>query len=86
MDYPRLPFLATLNFPDFSRLTNDPLYHDPAWLVIPSKLPSNIPKFKGKDGEDPSDHITMFHLWCSLNSLNHDSVRLRLFQRTPMGL
>ena len=38
--------------------------------------------FEGKVGEDPGAHATTFHLWCSSNSLNEDSVRLRLFQRT----
>ena len=79
---PRLPFLATLNLPDLSRLMNDPVSHNPSWPTIPNKLPSNIPKFEGKDGEDPSDHVTTFHLWCSSSSLHDDSIRLRLFQCT----
>ena len=61
---------------------NDPMQHSVAWPPIPLKLPSDIPKFEGKEGEDPSAHLTAFHLWCSSNSLNDDSVRLRLFQRT----
>ena len=77
---PRLPFFTTLNLPDLSRLMNDPVSHDPAWMAIPKKLPSNIPKFEGKPGEDPSEHVTTFHLWCSSNSLHDDSIRLRLFQ------
>ena len=48
-------------------------------------MPSDIPKFEGKVGEDPGAHATTFHLWCSSNSLNEDSVRLRLFQRTLTG-
>ena len=79
---PRLPFLATLNFPDFSRLTNNPVSYDPAWPTVPNKLPSDIPKFEGKPGEDTSDHVTTFHLWCSSNSLHKDSICLRLFQHT----
>ena len=82
---PRIPFLTTLNLPDLSRLTNDPVAHDPAWPAVPTKLPSNIPKFKGKPGEDPSEHITTFHLWCSSNSLQQDSICLRLFQSTLTG-
>ena len=39
----KLPFLATLNLPDLSRLTTDPVAHDPAWPAIPTKLPSDIP-------------------------------------------
>ena len=82
--HPRLPFLTTLNLLDLSRLTNDPVAHDPAWLAVP-KLPLDIPKFEGKPGEDPSEHVTMFHLWCSSNSLHQDSIHLRLFQRTLTG-
>ena len=61
---------------------NDPVRNNVAWPPVPIKIPSNIPNFKGEDGEDTGVHITTFHLWCSLNSLNDDSVRLRLFQRT----
>ena len=82
---PRLPFLATLNLPNLLRLMNDPVSHDLACPVIPNKLPSDIPKFEGKVGEDPSEHVTTFHLWCSSNSLHDDSIHLRLFQRTFTG-
>ena len=61
---PRLPFLTTLNLLDLSRLMNDPVSHEPAWLAVPNKLPSDIPKFEGKAGEDPSKHVTTFQLWC----------------------
>jgi hypothetical protein len=81
---PRLPFLATLNLPDFLKLMNDPVCHDLSWTPIPTKLPSDIPKFERKTGEDPGDHVTNFHLWCSVNSLNDDSIHLRLFQCTLM--
>jgi hypothetical protein len=53
---------------------------------IPTKLPLDIPKFEGKNGEDPSEHVTTFHLWCLSNSLNHDSIILRLFQCTLIGV
>ena len=82
---PRLPFLEMLNLPDLSRLTNDPVSYDPAWPTVPAKLPSDILKFEGKLGEDLSEHVTTFHLWCSSNSLHEDSIRLRLFQRTLTG-
>ena len=82
---PRIPFLATLNLPNFSILMNDLVCHDLDWSAIPNELPSDIPKFKGKSGEDPSEHVTTFHLWCSSNSLHDDSIHLRLFQRTLMG-
>jgi hypothetical protein len=44
----QLPFLATLDLPDLSRILNDPILHSPHWPVIPAKLPSDIPKFDGK--------------------------------------
>jgi hypothetical protein len=81
----QLPFLATLDLPDLSRLTNDPILHFPFWPVIPAKLPSDIPKFDGKPGEDPNNHVMTFHLWCSSNSLMDDSIHLHLFQRTLTG-
>jgi hypothetical protein len=48
MMQPRLPFLETLHFPDLSKLMNDLIHHDPSWPVVPTKLPSDIPKLKGK--------------------------------------
>jgi hypothetical protein len=81
----QFPFLATLDLPDLSRILNDPILHSPYWPFIPSKLPSDIPKFDGRSGEDPNNHAMTFHLWCSSNSLMDDSIRLRLFQRTLMG-
>ena len=59
---PRLLFLATLNLLDLSRLRNDPVSHDLAWPAVPTQLPSDIPKFEGNAGEDPSEHVTTFHL------------------------
>ena len=76
----QLPFLATLDLPDLSRILNDLICHSPQWPAIPSKLPSDIPKFDGKPGEDSNNHVMNFHLWCSSNSLMDDSIRLRLFQ------
>ena len=55
-------------------------------MMIPHKLPLDIPKFNGNPGEDLSTHVMTYHLWCSSNSLNHDSVWLRLFQRTLTNL
>ena len=76
---PRLPLLATLNLPNLSTLMNNLVSHDPAWPAVPNKIPLDIPKFEGKAREDPSEHVTTFHLWCSSNSLHDDSIRLRLF-------
>jgi hypothetical protein len=82
----QLPFLATLDLPDFSRILNDPIRHSPQWPAIPAKLPSDILKFDGKAREDPNNHVMNFHLWCSSNSLMDDSIRLRIFQRTLTGV
>jgi hypothetical protein len=52
---------------------------------MPTKFPSDIPKFEAKPNKDPGDHVTTFHLWCSSNSLKDDSIQLRLFQCTLIG-
>ena len=70
----RLPFLATLSLLDQSNLMNDPLCLDPMWLHFLDKITSDIQKFEGNKGKDPSDSVTTFPLWFSSNSLNHDSV------------
>jgi hypothetical protein len=67
------------------RILNDLIRHSPQWPSIPAKLPSDIPKFDGKPGEDSNNHVMNFHLWCSSNSLMDESIRLRLFQQTFMG-
>ena len=66
-------------------MINDPIQHNPSWPAIPVKLPSNIPKCDGKQGDDPKNPVMTFHLWCSSNSLMDDSIQLRLFQRTLTG-
>jgi hypothetical protein len=51
---PKLPFLATLDLPDLSHLTNDPYSTcSISGHLIPAKLPSDIPKFDGKPREGP---------------------------------
>jgi hypothetical protein len=62
MSQSHLPFLAMLNLPDLDKLMNDPVSRDPTWPPVPTKLPSDIPKFEGKNGEDSGDHVTTFHL------------------------
>ena len=42
----QLLFLATLNLSYLSRILNYPISHPPYWLVMPTKLPSYIPKFE----------------------------------------
>jgi hypothetical protein len=74
-----------LDLPDLSRILNDPILHSPYWTIIAAKLPFDIPKFDGRSGEDPNNHVIPFHLWCSSNSFMDDSIRLRIFQRTLMG-
>ena len=80
-----MPYLASLNIPDLNKLTNDPILHNPTWLAMPTKLPLDIPKFEGKAGDYPANHIMTFHLWCSSNNIMDDSIRLRLFQCTLTG-
>ena len=46
----KLPFMARLNLYDLDRLTNDPIFHQTFWPPMPTKLPSDIPKFEGKAG------------------------------------
>jgi hypothetical protein len=65
---------------------NNPVGHDPSWPLVPTKLPSDMPKLEGKNERDRGDHVTTFHLWYSSNSLNDDSIYLRLFQHTRMGV
>jgi hypothetical protein len=67
-------FLAMLNLLDLSKFMNNPMSHDPSWPPIPTKLPLDILKLLEKNGEDPGDHATTFHLWCSSNSLNEDYI------------
>ena len=82
----QLLFLATLEFPNVSRLTNDPIVHSPYWPPVPSKIPSDCPKFEGKAKEDPKAHVMIYHLWCSSNSYIHDCIRLQVFQWTLIGV
>ena len=74
----QLPFIANLDFPDLTCLTNDPMNYLPYWPPMPHKLPSDIPKFEGNTREDPSNHVMTYHLWCASNSISDDSIRLRL--------
>jgi hypothetical protein len=75
----KLPFLATLDLPNLSRILNDPIHHSPQWPVILAKLPFDIPKFDGKPGEDLNNNVMTFHLWCSSNSLIDDSICYAFF-------
>ena len=74
-----------MNLPHLSHMTNDIVLHMNGWPTIPTNPPSNIPKSDGRPGDDPSNQVMTFHLWCSSNSLVDDSIRLRLFQQTLTG-
>lgn len=82
----RILFQAKLNLSDLTKMMNDLVKHLPTWLAVPTKLPLNILKFERKAGEDPSNHVMLFHLCCSSNSLMDYSIRLRLFHWTLICL
>lgn len=82
---PQLPFLVTLELLEVSKLTNDPILHNPYWPPVPTKIPSDYTKFEGKCGEDPQEHVMTYHLLCSSNSSLDGSIHLSLFQRTLTG-
>ena len=78
----QLPFLYMLDLPNLLRIKNDSILHNLLWLAIPHKIPLEIPKFDDKIGEDPSMHITTYHLWCVSNSMLDDSVKLHILPCT----
>ena len=80
-----LPFLATLKLPNLFKLTNDPIMHHPSQPPVPIKIPIDNPKFEGKTRDDPTSHITNYHLWCVSNSMVYDSIKLHLFPYTLTG-
>jgi len=47
---PVLPYMAGFHLPDLTKLINDPIWHDTTWPNMPTKLPSDIPKFEGRAG------------------------------------
>ena len=53
-------------------------------LSLPSFLRTYLSS-RETSGEDPSEHVTTFHLWCSSISLHKDSFHFRLFQDTLTG-
>ena len=82
----QLPFLASINILDLMKLTNDLISHGLNWPPMPMKLPLDIPNFEGKQVEDPGNHVMTFHMWCSLNNIIYDTIRLILFQHTLTGV
>jgi hypothetical protein len=79
---PQISYLDSLNIPDLTKLINDPILHDPTWPAMPTKLPSDIPKFEGKMGDDLDNHIMTFHLWFFSNNIMDESIRFILFHHT----
>lgn len=74
-----LPYMVGLNLLDLRKLFNDPISHDLVWATNVTKLPLDIPKFEGKAGEDPINHVLSFHLVCSSNNVIEDSIHLYIF-------
>jgi hypothetical protein len=72
----KLPFLATLELHDLSKLRNDLIWHHFSWPLVPMKIPTDISKFYGKIGEDPANHITTYYIWFVSNSFLDDSIKL----------
>ena len=81
----QLPFLATLDLLELSKLINDPIMHDHFFPPIPTKLALDLPKFDGKHGKEPKNHVMTFHLWFSLNLFIDDSICLSIFQCNITG-
>lgn len=54
---PMLPIMVGLSLLDFNQLINDTIHNDDGWPYMPTKLPSDIPKFKGNAGEDSTNHV-----------------------------
>ena len=78
--------MATLEFPDLTQLTNDPICYSPWWSIIPTKLRSDIPKVNRNPREYSYTHFMTYHLWISSNSLNDDSICLQIFLQTLTGM
>lgn len=53
---------------------------------MPKESPLDIPMFEGKLGEDHSNNIKTFHIWCSSNNTMDASIILRLFQCILMSV
>jgi len=50
--------------------------------MMPTKLPLEILKFEGNPGDNPTNHVFSFHMWCSSNSITNGSIYFRLLQCT----
>jgi len=58
----QVPFLSSLIVSNLRKLTNDPIAHGQNWPPMPTKLPSDVPKLKVKQGENLGNHVITFHL------------------------
>jgi len=73
------PFMDSFNMPNLICLAINPILHDTTLLDIPTKFPSNIHKFEGQGGEDPTNRTMNFHLWwASSNNIKMDHLKLIL--------
>jgi hypothetical protein len=64
------------------------IHYNPRWPSVPTKIPSDIPKFEAKSGEEsllPGDHIMTFHLWCSSNLLDKTPFDYDYSNTTSLG-
>jgi len=81
----KFPFLATLDIRDLYKLTKDPVNNNLFFPPITHKIPSDIPNFEGKQGDDLATHVTTYHPWSASNSMVDDSIWLKLFLHTLIG-
>lgn len=75
-----IPFMGCLRLPNLSQLINDPLLYDCSSHAMPTKIPFDTPKFEHNPGEQPTNHVCSFYMWCSFNSITEVSIHLDLLQ------
>lgn len=66
---PSIPFMASMNLFNLTKLTNGPIHDKPTWPAWLDKLPLDVLKFEGKVGKDPCNHVLSFDLWYSFNNI-----------------
>jgi hypothetical protein len=44
----QMPYLASLNIPDLTKLTNDPILHDATWPAMQPNFPQTYQSLKGR--------------------------------------
>ena len=77
----KLSFLVTLEFPNLSKLKNDPIQNHFAWPSIPTKYQPTFPNLMGKLGMTPqtiSPHtiygVSPIHFWITLLNCGYSLV------------